>query len=178
MDSRADNDSTSDDFARDHLAGDDLTRGGQAVEVIRSEEQLAVGTRSHVVGRIRVAKRIVTEERTVAVTVRREELVVEQIDGDAHSTHHGDLLVDASTAWAGETAADRSATRTPVVELVLSEEEVEVVTRVVPRERVRVYVDVVTEQATVTENLAREVVDVEASDPAILPSNNPGISQV
>ena len=50
-----------------------------AVEVIRSEERLVAGVERHVTGSVRIGKRIVTEERTVTVTVRREELYVENL---------------------------------------------------------------------------------------------------
>jgi stress response protein YsnF len=55
----------------------------------------------------------------------------------------------------------------PVAEIWLSEEEVEVVTRVVPRERVRVHVNTITESLHVQEALAREVVDVEADETTV-----------
>ena len=48
------------------------------VEVIRSEEQLRVGTTWQAVERVRIARRIVTEVRQIEVAVRREELVVQR----------------------------------------------------------------------------------------------------
>jgi uncharacterized protein (TIGR02271 family) len=118
------------------------------VEVVRREERLAVGTTRHAVGRVRVAKRVVTEQRTVTVTVRREELVVEQQP----------LPSDTSLDEA-EPFADRGGA--PVLELVLSEEEVHTEVVVVPRERVRVYVDRVESSTQVSADLAREVVQVD-----------------
>ncbi|WIE56244.1 DUF2382 domain-containing protein [Curtobacterium sp. MCBD17_003] len=50
------------------------------------------------------------------------------------------------------------------LELVLHEEQVEVVTRVVPVERVRVVTDVVTEQRSLTETVGHEEVDVVDED--------------
>lgn len=117
-----------------------------AVEVVRSEERLTVRTRMQVSGRVRVAKRVVTEERTVTVTVRREELVVEHLPAGED---------DAAPAR-------RPGTDGPVVELVLSEEEAQVTTRVVPRERVRVFLDRVTQEVDVSGEVAREVVDVDS----------------
>jgi uncharacterized protein (TIGR02271 family) len=145
---------TRDDFGAAPVAG--------TAEVVRSEERLLVGTRSHVVGRLRIAKRVVTEERVVTVTVRREELVVEQLPGADGQASLESLLVEQAAH--GGDRADRTAG--PAVDLWLSEEEVEVTTRVVPRERVRVYVDTVTAHVPVSGTVAREVVDVEATGSA------------
>ncbi|HYO39169.1 MAG TPA: DUF2382 domain-containing protein [Nocardioidaceae bacterium] len=135
----------------------DAVPAGDTAEVIRSEERLDIARTSEVAGRVRIAKRVVTEERQVTVTVRREELVVEELPADAGAATSaaladGDGLVQQSTG-----AAHASE---PVLELWLSEEEVEVSTRVVPRERVRVYVDTVTDSVEVAETVGKEVVDV------------------
>ena len=139
---------------------DDTVRGSRgAAEVVRSEERLEVATRRVPTGRVRIAKRVVTEERQVTVTVRREELVVEHLPvqgaqgyDDRHGLDGGDAL-EGSGTHAGP----------PAVEMWLSEEEVEVTTRVVPKERVRLYVDTVTEHVDVSEVLAKEVVVVDDS---------------
>lgn len=128
-----------------------------SVEIVRSEERLSVDTRAEVSGTVRLSKRIVTEEHTVTVTVRREELVVQRFPGP--SGHE----LDASRVTEGSPPGSTP----PVLELVLSEEQFEVVTRVVPRERVRVYVDAVTELVEVTESLDKEVVDVDEVPTAI-----------
>ena len=47
------------------------------MDVIRSEEELQLSSAWRPVERIRVRKRVVTEERTVTLALRREELVVE-----------------------------------------------------------------------------------------------------
>ena len=125
------------------------THSTAPVEVVRSEERLVAGVEREIVGSVRIGKRIVTEERTVTVTVRREELFVEELaptDGTAArgldpSTHH-----------------DVSA---PVVTMTLAEEVPEVVVRAVPREVVRVYVDRVASQQSVRAEVAREVVEVD-----------------
>lgn len=142
------------DMSHHDLTNDASPESRVAAEVVRSEERLQVGTRSEVVGRVRIAKRVVTEERTVTVTVRREELVVEEVPVDP-SGAPGGLLTE-------HPGPGSSGTRTsPSVEIVLSEEEVEVTTHVVPRERVRVYVDTVTELVEVDESVAREVVELD-----------------
>jgi stress response protein YsnF len=132
-----------------------------SVEVVRSEQQLRVGTRSEVSGRVRLVKRVVTEERTVTVTLRHEELVVEHLPAEGDEGVPGAVTVvpdgvpqdGPRTETAGE----------PTLELLLCDEELEVVTRVVPRERVRVYVDSVVEVVEVRDDLQREVVDVEGA---------------
>ena len=122
--------------------------GGTApVEVIRSEERLRAGVERVVTGTVRVAKRVVSEERMVPVTVRREELVVEHVPAPSDATEPGRL-------------AERDA-HEPVVVLTLAEEVPEVAVRTVARESVRVYVDRLTSDETVTADLAREVVEEE-----------------
>ncbi len=92
-------------------------------EMVRSEEQVRVGTQHIPVERVRLTRSVVTEQRTVEV--RREVLRVER-----------ELVEGAPAALPG--VADLDAGK-PFLEIVLSEEEV--VTRVVPRERVRVFLD-------------------------------------
>jgi uncharacterized protein (TIGR02271 family) len=119
-----------------------------AAEVVRSEEQLSVGTVSTPVRRVRFRKVIVSEERTVTVTVRREEL---RVDEEPISADEADVLLAGITATETDTE--------DAFELVLHEEQIEVVTRVVPIERVRVSKDVVTVETPVTESVRREQVE-------------------
>jgi uncharacterized protein (TIGR02271 family) len=114
-------------------------------EVLLSEERLRAGTRTVERGRVRVAKRVVVEERTVTVQVRREELVVEHLPAGAGSP------AERRAGVPGE----------PVLELTLAEEEVEVVTRAVPRERVRVYVDTLESTESLAASVAHEEATVE-----------------
>jgi len=118
---------------------------GAAPEVVRSEERLLVRTDLRPTRRLRLRKRVVTEEVTHTVTVRREELVVEEED----------LTGTAATAGGQHDFADRE------VEIVLHEERVVTSTRVVPVERVRVRVSTVTDQVEVEEVLRREEIDVQ-----------------
>jgi stress response protein YsnF len=139
--------------------------GADTAEVIRSEEQLDVARRAEVVGRVRISKRVVSEERQVTVTVRREELVVEELSTDASTSYGDEATSYGDTAGGGPGARTGGTTQgAAVLELVLSEEEVEVVTRVVPRERVRVFVDTVTGAVEVADTVAKEVVDVQGVD--------------
>jgi len=115
-----------------------------AVEVIRSEERLSAATTRHVTSRIRVGKRVVTEQRTITVNVSREEFYLEELPLDA-----------AHPTDSGLAGADRD------VVIALREEEPVVTTRLVPVEQVRVRVVRVTEEAVSTAEVAREVVEVD-----------------
>jgi uncharacterized protein (TIGR02271 family) len=126
--------------------------GADAVEVVRSEQQLVAGVERRVGGRVRIAKRVVTEERTVTVTVRREELVVEHLP----ATEDGSAMAD--------TVAPEPHGSEAVVTLVLSEEVPQVSVVAVPRERVRAYVDRVTTLEVLTHDVDLERVDVEVTD--------------
>lgn len=118
---------------------------GEQVSVTRSEERLQVGTRRVVSGRVRLHRRVVTERLTVEVDVRREELVVEQTDEP------------------GGTAADTAGSpyRAEPLVVVLREEVPDVRVRVRPYEQVRVSVQEVASSEQVTEQLRKEVVEVE-----------------
>jgi len=93
---------------------------------------------------VRVRKRIVTEESTVTVTTRREELVVERRPA---------------------TESDQVAEQAPSSSLdhvfTLSAEEVTIHTRIVPRERVRVWVEPTVEQRVVTAPRGHEDIEVD-----------------
>lgn len=119
------------------------------MDVSRSEEELRLTSAWRPVERLRVRKRIVTEQRVVTVELRREELVVEQepIEG------------------APATAPDPGA-REPVV-LTLSEEQAVITKVVVPVERVRVVVDRVTEEHELRTTLRAEQVDVVQEPPPL-----------
>lgn len=127
-------------------------------EVVRHEERLDVGTQRVPVGRVRFGKRVVTEERVVTVSVRREEFFLEQVPAGADGTAE-DLPGTGEVPPVPAEGIDPSE-----AVIVLSEEEVEVVTRVVPRERVRVRLDRFREEVTVAAEVAREVVEVDHVD--------------
>lgn len=124
--------------------------GGGPAEIVRSEEQLRVGTRTEVTGRVRVRKVVTSREVTQTFTLRREELVVEHLPAEGGA---------AETAPLPDAAADD-------LELVLHEEQLVVVS--VPVERVRVHVDRVVEDTTVADDVRREKIalDVAVTDPA------------
>ncbi|KQQ22051.1 hypothetical protein ASF48_02140 [Rathayibacter sp. Leaf299] len=115
-----------------------------AVTVIRSEERLSATTVRTATERVRIRRVVVTEERTVTVPLRREELVIERepIDG-------------AGPAIDAEPPA-------PII-FVLHAEELVPTTRVVPVERVSVLVDRIVEMRTVSDSVRKERVDVQTS---------------
>ena len=118
------------------------------VEVTLSEEQLAVETRSQATERVRVRKHVVTEEVTVTVTLRREELIIERepVPGTSHQAAEDDFPLGDD----GRT-----------VEFVLHAEEPVVTKRVVPVERVRINRNTITEERRIADTVRRERVDVD-----------------
>jgi uncharacterized protein (TIGR02271 family) len=125
--------------------------GGHATDgaMTRSEEELRVGTTEREAGRARLRKYVVTEEVEQTVPVRREEVRVER-----------EPITDAN---AGD-ALDGPAISEEEHEVVLHEEEVVVDKRAVPKERVRLDKDTVTEQREVTEGVRKEQVEVLDDD--------------
>jgi uncharacterized protein (TIGR02271 family) len=112
----------------------------------RSEEELRVGTTRREAGRARLRKYVVTEEETVTVPVQREEVRVER-----------EPITDANI----DDATDGPAISDEEHEVVLHEDEPVVETRAVPKERVRMNKDTVTEQETVSEQVRKERIDVD-----------------
>jgi uncharacterized protein (TIGR02271 family) len=115
----------------------------------RSEEELRVGKTQRESGRARLRKYVVTDEVTETVPVQREEIRVER-----------EPITDAN---AGD-ALDGPAISEEEHEVVLHEEEVVVDKRAVPKERVRLDKDTVTEQREVTEGVRKEQVEVLDDD--------------
>jgi uncharacterized protein (TIGR02271 family) len=113
----------------------------EAVSLVRSEERLLLGRETRVSERVRLRKRVVSEDVTKTVTLRREELVVER-----------EPITDAGVETDGHEPSTHEE-----LEIVLHEERVEVV--VVPVERVRVRVVRVEGERTVTEVLRREQIE-------------------
>ena len=119
----------------------------QPITVLRSEEQLAVSRTVRVTGAVRLHKRIVTETITQTVDVRREELVITEVAAD-------DVTLQDSAATGGEL-------RDGEFDLVLHEERIVINTEVVPVERVRVRVHLITDQVQIEETVRREHVDTQ-----------------
>ena len=117
----------------------------------RSEEELRVGTTKREAGRARLVKHVVTEEVTKTVPVKREEVRVER--EPITDANRG----DATTG--GEITSDEH-------EVVLNEEEVVVDKQAVPKERVRMDKDVVTDEQQVSETLQKEQIETEGDSPS------------
>ena len=117
-----------------------------APSVVRSEEQLRIGTETRAVRRVRVRKRVVSQEVTYTATLRREELVVEEEDLEPG------VVVDHTTAG-------------NEIVMVLHEERVQTRTVVVPVERVTAQLQRVESEQTVTDVLRREHVNLDPGPP-------------
>jgi uncharacterized protein (TIGR02271 family) len=112
----------------------------------RSEEELQVGTQTRERGRVRLRRYVTTDEVTKTVPVRREEVRLEQ-------EPPADVGVDDATG--GPEDSDSG------YEVVLHEEQPVIEKRVVPRERVRLDKEVVTDEEQVTGEVRKEHIDVE-----------------
>jgi len=112
----------------------------------RSEEEIAVGTRSHETGRVRLRKYIVTEPVTTTVNVSREEVRLER-----------EPITDANrdAALSGGDLTEEEH------EVTLHAEEPVVEKRVVPKERVRLDKETVAEQTQVTDEIRKEQIETE-----------------
>ena len=120
----------------------------------RSEEQLAIRTEKRETGRARLRKYIVTEEVTITVPVRKERAVLETEpipEADA----------EEATSNAPPDAEELSERSEDQPEVVLHEEVPVVQMTTTPVERVRLSVEQVTDEQTVTEELRKERVEVE-----------------
>ena len=117
-----------------------------SASMILSEEELVTSTQVRTVGRVRLRKRVVTEDVTVTVTLRKEviELEEELISG-------GEL---GGTAIGPDGDED-------IFEMVRCEEEFVIEKRIVPKERVRLVKTVVVEDKTFSGDLRREQIEVE-----------------
>ena len=116
----------------------------------RSEEELRVGKTSRESGRARLRKYVVTEQVQQTVPVQREEVRVER-----------EPITDANVgeATAGPEISEEEH------EVILHEEEVVVEKRAVPKERVRLDKDTVTEDQTVSEQVRKEQIEAEGDTP-------------
>ncbi len=112
----------------------------------RSEEELQVGKTQREAGRARLKKYVVTENVTQTVPVQREEVRLER-------EPINEANVDAATSG-DEISEDEH-------EVTLTEEEVVAEKRVVPKERVRLTKDTVTEEQQVSEDVRKEQIESE-----------------
>jgi|SRR5215213_5832227 len=112
----------------------------------RSEEELDVNTTRRPSELVRLRKHVVTEHQQVTVPVEHEEVRIER-----------EPITDANrgAALSGPDITESAH------EVVLNEDQVEVSKRTVPKERVRLDTETVTEQQAVDEEVRKERIDVE-----------------
>jgi uncharacterized protein (TIGR02271 family) len=123
------------------------TSGPETDEAMtRSEEEVRVGTREREGGRARLRKYVVTENVTQTVPVRKEKAVLE-------TEPITDANVDAATSGADISEEEH--------EVVLSEEEVVVEKRTVPKERVRLGKETEVSDQEVTEEVRKERIEAD-----------------
>ena len=130
----------------DQAPGTPLTGRDDNVEVTRSEEELWIATVRHETHRARLTRYVETETVTRTVEVRHEQVRVEYEPVLASDE------LDRSTT--GPAAQDDGW-------MVLYDEEVVMTTRRVPRERVRLRTQTVTEDRQITEQLRKEQIEVD-----------------
>jgi uncharacterized protein (TIGR02271 family) len=115
----------------------------------RSEEELRVGTTQRERGRVRLRKYVTTEQVQRTLPVRRERARMER-------EPITDANLDAATSGPEISEAEH--------EVILREEEPVVEKRVVPRERVRLDKDTVTDEERVAEEVRKEQLDLDDED--------------
>jgi uncharacterized protein (TIGR02271 family) len=122
------------------------TGNGSDDAMTRSEEELTVGKTQREAGRARLRKYVVTEQVQQTIPVQREEVRVERepiTDGNVDEALDGPAISDEEH------------------EIVLHEEQPVVQKQVVPKERVRLGKDTVTEAQTVSDEVRKERIDVD-----------------
>jgi uncharacterized protein (TIGR02271 family) len=139
-----------DRFGEQGTVGHDTSGPTTDDAMTRSEEELRVGIAKRESGRARLVKHVVTENVTKTVPVSREEVRIER-----------EPITDANRGDAtagGEITSEEH-------EVVLHDEEVVVEKNVVPKERVRLDTDVVTDEQQVSEEVRKEQIETEGVEP-------------
>jgi uncharacterized protein (TIGR02271 family) len=126
-------------------AGRDVSGSETDDAMTRSEEEVRIGTTQRESGRVRLRKYVVTEQVTKTVPVSHEEVRVER--EPITDANRGDALSGADLSEEEH-------------EVVLHAEEPVVEKGVVPKERVRLDTDTVTEDVQVDEQTRKERIDV------------------
>ena len=137
------------DDTQDDTVGRDTSGPTTDQAMTRSEEELRVGTQTRERGRARLRKYVTTEQQTVTVPVQREEVRVER-------EPITDANLDAATSGPAISEEEH--------EVTLREEEVVVDKRAVPKERVRLDTETVTDQRQVSEEVRKEQIQVDDQD--------------
>jgi uncharacterized protein (TIGR02271 family) len=134
------------DHVQDSAVGRDTSGPTTDDAMTRSEEELRIGTTQRERGRARLRKYVTTETQQVTVPVQREEVRVER-----------EPITDANL----DAATDGPAISEEEHEVTLREEEVVVDKRAVPKERVRLDTETVTDERQVAEEVRKEQIEVE-----------------
>jgi uncharacterized protein (TIGR02271 family) len=134
------------DDVQDGAVGRDTSGPTTDDAMTRSEEELRVGTETRERGRARLSKDVTTETQQVTVPVQREEVRVER-------EPITDANLDAATSGPAISEEEH--------EVTLREEEVVVDKRAVPKERVRLDTETVTDERQVSEEVRKEQIEVE-----------------
>ena len=125
-------------------------RGGTDDAMTRSEEELRVGKTSREAGKARLRKWVETEQVSTTVPVAHEEVRVER-----------EPITEANI----DQATSGPEIKEDVHEVSLMEEEAVAGKQTVPKERVRLEKDTVTEEAEVGADLRKERVEAEVKPP-------------
>jgi uncharacterized protein (TIGR02271 family) len=134
------------DDTRDDTVGRDVSGPTTDQAMTRSEEELQVGTQTRERGRARLRKYVTTETQQVTVPVQREEVRVER-------EPISDANRDAATSGPAISEEEHEVTlheETPVVEK-----------RAVPKERVRLDTETVTDERQVSEEVRKEQIEID-----------------
>jgi uncharacterized protein (TIGR02271 family) len=134
------------DEVQDTAVGRDTSGPTTDDAMTRSEEELRVGTQTRERGRARLRKYVTTETQQVTVPVSREEVRVER-------EPITDANLDAATSGPAISEEEH--------EVTLREEQVVVDKRAVPKERVRLDTETVTEERQVAEDVRKEQIQVD-----------------
>jgi uncharacterized protein (TIGR02271 family) len=134
------------------VVGNDTSGPETDNAMTRSEEELRVGTTQRETGRARLRKFIVTENVQETVPVQREEVRIER-----------EPITEANMP----NAMDGPALSEEEHEVTLRAEQAVVEKNVVPKERVRLDKDVVTEQETINETVRGERIEVDGDAPGV-----------
>ena len=137
------------DDVQDSAVGRDTSGPTTDQAITRSEEELRVGTQTREAGRVRLRKYVTTEQQTVTVPVQREEVRVER-------EPITDANLDAATSGPAISEEEH--------EVTVHEEQVVVDKRAVPKERVRLDTETVTDERQVSEEVRKEQIQVDDQD--------------
>ncbi len=134
------------EYATDSTVGHDTSGPNTDQAMTRSEEELRVGTAQVETGRARLRKYVTTEHVQTTVPVQREEIRIER-----------EPITDANA----DAAVDGPAISEEEHEVTLYAEEPVVEKRVVPKERVRLDKETITEEQAVSEEIRKEQIEAE-----------------